>query len=152
MKIQTYLLFFLLTCSFFSCKKQKTVDQAQLDQDRINKYIADNNLNAQSTASGLHYVILSQGSGIQAIASSTVTVKYDGFLLDGSLFDQSTAAGATFPLSSVIRGWQEGIPFFKKGGKGTLLIPSALGYGNQTLSKIPANSVLIFNIELLDVK
>ena len=135
-----------------NCKKKKTVSQAETDENTINKYISDNKLNAQASGSGLHYVIASQGTGVQPNSGSVVTVKYDGFLIDGSLFDQSSSLGASFPLSSVIKGWQEGIPFFKKGGKGTLLIPSALGYGSQATGKIPANSVLIFNIELLDVK
>ncbi|MEI6409778.1 MAG: FKBP-type peptidyl-prolyl cis-trans isomerase [Bacteroidota bacterium] len=57
---------------------------------------------------------------------------------------------ATFPLSSLIKGWQEGIPLLKKGGKGTFFIPSALGYGSQDQGAIPANSVLIFEITLVD--
>ena len=57
----------------------------------------------------------------------------------------------TFPLSGVIQGWQEGIPLFKEGGSGILLIPSALGYGSQSVGSIPANSVLIFDINLIDV-
>jgi FKBP-type peptidyl-prolyl cis-trans isomerase FkpA len=149
---KTYILFALLVAFFVSCKKKNSLSQAETDENTIKKYIADNNLNAQKTSSGLYYVISSPGSGLQPIASSIVTVKYDGFLIDGSVFDQSTATGASFPLSNVIKGWQEGIPLFKKGGKGVLLIPSALGYGEQATGKIPANSVLIFNIELLDVK
>ena len=150
--IKTYLLLSLLIFSFFSCKKKSTLSQAETDENIITKYISDNNLNAQKTASGLHYVITAPGTGLQPNGSSVVTVKYDGLLINGSIFDQSTAMGASFPLSSVIQGWQEGIPLYKKGGKGTLLIPSALGYGAQATGKIPANSVLIFNIELLDVK
>jgi FKBP-type peptidyl-prolyl cis-trans isomerase FkpA len=73
-------------------------------------------------------------------------------LTDGSVFDQSNSAGVSFNLTSVIQGWQEGIPYFKKGGKGKLLIPSALGYGTQGTSGISPNSVLIFDINLLDVK
>jgi len=152
MKIQTYILLFLLACFFFGCKKRKTINQAEADENIINKYISDNNLNAQASGSGLHYVITSPGTGLQPNANSTVTVKYDGILINGTVFDQSSATGLSFPLSSVIKGWQEGIPLFKKGGKGTLLIPSALGYGDQATGKIPANSVLIFNLELLDVK
>ena len=66
-------------------------------------------------------------------------------------FDQSSSNGITFPLSGVIQGWQEGIPLFKEGGSGILLIPSALGYGSQSVGTIPANSVLIFDINLIDV-
>lgn len=135
---------------FFSCKKK--VDQATSDDRIIKQYISDHNLNATATGSGLYYVITTQGNGAQPNGNSTVTVKYKGYLTDGSVFDQTGNSGATFGLGNVIKGWQEGIPLFKKGGKGMLLIPSALGYGDQAQGSIPANSVLIFDIELLDVK
>nr|MBA3682346.1 FKBP-type peptidyl-prolyl cis-trans isomerase [Bacteroidota bacterium] len=88
----------------------------------------------------------------QPKSSSNVTVNYKGSLRDGTVFDQSGAAGISIGLNSVIEGWKEGIPLFKKGGKGVLLIPSALGYGDKATGKIPANSVLIFDIELLNVQ
>ncbi|MFN9955636.1 MAG: FKBP-type peptidyl-prolyl cis-trans isomerase, partial [bacterium] len=72
-------------------------------------------------------------------------------LLDGTIFDQTTGnQTATFPLANLIPGWQEGIPLLQKGGKGTFLLPSALGYGPNPVGPIPANSVLIFEIELID--
>jgi FKBP-type peptidyl-prolyl cis-trans isomerase FkpA len=135
----------------FSCKKKKISSQAKEDEKIITDYIAANNLNANATGSGLYYVITTQGTGAQPNSASTVTVKYKGYLKDGTVFDQSVN-GATFSLGSVIKGWQEGIPYFKKGGKGMLLIPSALGYGAQATGNIPANSVLIFDIDLVDVK
>ena len=149
-----YSFFFLFVFGLLtsSCKKNKKVSQTEVDEDIITKYIANNNLDAKATGSGLYYVISVAGSGAQPNASSNVTVKYKGTLTDGTVFDQSTSAGATFNLSGVIKGWQEGIPLFKKGGKGILLIPSALGYGDQATGKIPAASVLIFDVELLDVK
>lgn len=104
MKIQTHLLLLLLTCCFLSCKKKTTLTQAQTDENIITKYISDNKLTAIATGSGLHYVIATQGTGIQPNANSTVTVQYDGFLIDGTLFDQSLPTGATFPLTSVIKG------------------------------------------------
>ena len=130
------------------CKK---VDYEVLDNDIIQQYIIDNNLSAQSTGSGLYYVIDVPGTGENPTLSSNVTVAYTGSLTDGSVFDQSSANGITFPLSGVIQGWQEGIPLFKEGGSGILLIPSALGYGSQSVGSIPANSVLIFDINLIDV-
>jgi FKBP-type peptidyl-prolyl cis-trans isomerase FkpA len=145
-------LFILLSFSFCKKKKENKVDQAAEDEKIITQYISDNKLNATATGSGLYYVITSQGTGTQPISSSKVTVKYKGYLTNGSIFDQTTNVGATFSLSGVIQGWQEGIPLFKKGGKGMLLIPSALGYGAQAQGSIPANSVLIFDVELLDVR
>ncbi len=149
MKKILVLLFIVL--SFVSCKKRKTHTQAELDEKIITNYISDNHLNATATGSGLYYVITSQGTGAQPNANSSVTVNYKGSLKDGTVFDQSAPAGITFGLAGVIKGWQEGIPYFKKGGKGVLLIPSALGYGSQATGSIPANSVLIFDIELLNV-
>jgi FKBP-type peptidyl-prolyl cis-trans isomerase FkpA len=74
-------------------------------------------------------------------------VKYTGRLTNGSVFDSST--GATFALANLITGWQQGIPYIGKGGKITLYLPPSLGYGSQASGSIPANSILIFEIELI---
>jgi FKBP-type peptidyl-prolyl cis-trans isomerase FkpA len=132
-----------------SCKKP--VDYNQIDEDLIQQYITDNSLDAQPTGSGLYYVIDNPGNGSTADINSTVTVAYVGKLTDGTIFDQSSSMGTTFPLISVIQGWKEGIPLFKEGGSGILLIPSSLGYGSQAVGGIPANSVLIFEISLINV-
>ena len=142
----------VIVLSFLSCKKKSTATQAELDEKIITNYISDNNLNATATGSGLYYVMTTVGTGVQPNSNSNVTVSYRGTLKDGTIFDQSAPAGATFSLKSVIKGWQEGIPLFKKGGKGTLLIPSALGYGANATGSIPANSVLIFDIDLINVQ
>ena len=141
-------LFFFLFI-FSSCNKN--VDYTQLDEEIILQYILDNNLNAEPTGSGLYYVVNSTGNGDFPNINSIVTVAYKGTLTDGTIFDQSSSSGATFPLSNVIQGWQEGIPLFSEGGSGILLIPSDLGYGNQAIGSIPANSVLIFEVTLLNV-
>ena len=127
------------------------MDYTQLDEDKILQYISDNNLNAEPTGSGLYYVINSTGNGEFPNINSLVTVAYKGTLTDGTTFDQSSSNGITFPLSNVIQGWQEGIPLFSEGGSGILLIPSALGYGSQSVGNIPENSVLIFEVTLLNV-
>lgn len=140
----------LMPALLINCKKEQE-DFTARDQELIAQYIQDHNLDAQATASGLHYVIEEQGSGNFPTGSSNVTVKYKGYLTNGAIFDQSKDAGITFNLSQVIKGWQEGIPKFRAGGSGILLIPSALGYGGQARPDIPANSVLIFEIELKEV-
>ena len=142
----------VIVLSFLSCKKKSTATQAELDEKIITNYISDNNLTATATGSGLYYVMSTVGTGVQPNANSNVTVSYKGSLKDGTVFDQSSPSGATFSLKSVIKGWQEGIPLFKKGGKGMLLIPSALGYGANATGSIPANSVLIFDIDLINVQ
>lgn len=95
------------------------------------------------------------GTGAEATATSTVSAKYTGTLDDGTVFDSTDKHGGqaiSFPLSGVIKGWQEGIPGMKVGGKRKLVIPSELGYGAQGTSGIPPNSRLTFEIELTDVK
>lgn len=146
-----FILLVIVLC-FLSCKKKSTASQAELDEKIITNYISDHNLNATATGSGLYYVMTTVGTGAQPNINSNVTVNYKGSLKDGSIFDQTAPSGATFSLKSVIKGWQEGIPLFKKGGKGMLLIPSALGYGTSATGSIPANSVLIFDIDLLNVQ
>lgn len=110
----------------------------------------------QQTASGLVYRVDSAGDGAQAVAGKNVRVHYAGYLLDGTKFDSSFDRGQPieFPLGQgrVIRGWDEGIALFKVGGKGQLVIPSGLGYGARGVGSIPANSVLVFDIEVVEVK
>ena len=137
-----------IAISLFSCKKE---DQDKTDHEIISDYIADNNLDAKATGSGLYYVIEEPGTGRQPESNNYVKVAYRGYLANGKVFDESSAAGIKFKLTQVIDGWTEGVPLFKEGGKGKLLIPSKLGYGSQSTSGIPANSVLIFDIELIQV-
>lgn len=142
----------LAVIAFVGCKKFDPDEQADLDAAIIADYLVSNGLTAESSASGLHWIIDSLGTGSFPDLSSTVTVAYRGYFTDGSVFDQSSDSGATFPLSSVIEGWQEGIPKFKEDGAGTLLIPSALGYGNSEVGAIPKNSVLLFDVHLIDIQ
>ena len=123
-------------------------EQLKKDIALIQDYLADSNLTAQSTDSGLHYIIEEQGSGVKPIYSSIITVIYTGRLLNGEVFDSGEITNQLFQL---IEGWQEGMQLFNEGGKGMLLIPSALGYGNKSQGSIPANSVLIFDIHLKTV-
>ncbi|MFN0173708.1 MAG: FKBP-type peptidyl-prolyl cis-trans isomerase [Saprospiraceae bacterium] len=147
-----YLLFALCAILCFSCEKQLSFEQQlQADIKKIQEYLNDNNLTAQSTPSGLHYIITKEGSGGHPGISSSVTVNYTGKLLkNGDVFDQTNGTPRTFPLANLIKGWQEGIPLLRKGGKGTFLIPSALGYGPYGQGDVPANAPLIFDIELVN--
>jgi FKBP-type peptidyl-prolyl cis-trans isomerase len=107
-----------------------------------------------TTASGLQYEVVKEGTGANPIVSDTVKVDYVGKLLDGSTFDSSIERGqpAEFPLEGVIPGWIEGIQLMKVGGKIKLYIPSKLAYGtNGAGGKIAANSTLVFDVELLEI-
>lgn len=134
-----------------SCGKKKAQQQKEQDAKIIQDYITTNNLSAVATTSGLHYLIDTEGTGAGCNESSTVRVAYKGYLTNGTVFDQSPEAGVVFGLRNVILGWTEGIPYYKEGGSGTLLIPSALAYGPKKVGQIPKNSVLIFDIKLIEV-
>jgi FKBP-type peptidyl-prolyl cis-trans isomerase len=129
----------------------KNSEKAQRD-----KYLADNNITVEPTASGLYYIETEEGTGMKAMAGNTVTVHYTGRLLDGTIFDSSVDRGE--PLSfrlgagEVIKGWDEGIALMNEGGKATLIIPSDIAYGSRDGGTIPPYSTLVFDVELLSVE
>lgn len=106
------------------------------------------------TASGIQYEILTKGTGPQPKDTNTVKVHYEGFLLNGTKFDSSRDRGepATFPLNGVIKGWTEGVQLMNAGSRYKFYIPYQLGYGEQGAGeKIPGGSLLIFDVELLEI-
>jgi FKBP-type peptidyl-prolyl cis-trans isomerase FklB len=119
------------------------------------KYLEENakKEGIKTTASGLQYQVITEGEGERPTLESRVVTHYTGTLMDGKVFDSSIERGqpAEFPLNAVIQGWQEGIPLMKKGSRYRLFVPAALGYGENSPSTIPPNSVLIFDVELIDV-
>jgi FKBP-type peptidyl-prolyl cis-trans isomerase FklB len=110
----------------------------------------------KSTASGLQYKVLKAGTGVTPGPTDIATVHYEGKLLDGSVFDSSIKSGqpASFPVNRVIPGWVEVLQLMKVGDKWQLFIPSNLAYGADGTpdGTIAPNSVLVFEVELLDVK
>ncbi len=125
--------------------------KAEIEQNRIKKYITVQGLSGNYTDSGIFYVIEEHGEGGYPNLNSTVTVEYKGSFLNGNIFDQTTAGQTvSFSLKQVIPGWQQGIPLFQKGGRGKLIIPSRLGYGIRGMGGIPAHSVLVFDVKLVD--
>lgn len=129
-------------------------EQAKTDAEIIANFVSDKGLETKVTPSGIHYVIEKEGTGANPTINDKVTVHYKGTLLDGTEFDSSYKRNkpTTFPLKNVVRGWQEGIPLLKEGGSGKIIIPSGLAYGpRQVGAKIPPNSILIFDIELIEI-
>jgi len=106
------------------------------------------------TSSGLQFKVLRLGAGKKPVATSKVKVHYKGTLLDGTVFDESYSRGEPmeFELDKVIRGFQEGLMLMPAGSKFVFYIPPSLGYGDRAVGKIPPNSLLIFEVELFDVK
>jgi len=120
------------------------------------KFLEQNKKNegVQSTSSGLQYQFLRQGNGgATPTASDKVEVHYHGSLIDGTVFDSSVNRGQTitFGLSQVIPGWTEGLQLMSEGDKLRLFIPSELAYGKRSAGKIPPNSTLIFDVELIKI-
>jgi len=107
-----------------------------------------------STESGLQYEVISEGDGPKPADTSTVTVFYEGALIDGTIFESSfeTNDSVTFPLNGVIPGWTEGVQLMSLGSTYKFYIPSNMAYGPRDTGPIPGNSVLIFKIELLGIE
>ena len=153
-----YVLLTFVSLLFVSCLpdlksdiETQPVDYTVQNEKEIKDYIAKNNLDAQKSNTGLYYVITEPGTGKQPPANSDVRVAYKGYFTSGKIFDQSKPEGIDFGLYQVIKGWTEGIQYFKEGGSGMLLVPAHLGYGNG-VSGIPGGSVLAFDVKLIAVK
>lgn len=131
------------------------MSQAALDAGKA--FLAENSKKPGviTTASGLQYLILTEGTGKSPKATDTVVVNYRGTLLNGVEFDSSYLAGrepAEFPLNRVIKGWTEGLQTMKESGKTRFFIPSQLAYGTRGAGiDIGPNETLIFEVELLKV-
>jgi FKBP-type peptidyl-prolyl cis-trans isomerase FklB len=128
-------------------EKNKTEGEAFLAKNKAREGV-------KTTASGLQYEVLKEGTGPAPKATDTVTVNYKGTLMDGSTFDSSYDRGepATFVLNQVIPGWTEGVQLMKVGSKYKFYIPAALGYGERGAGNvIGPNAPLIFEVELLSI-
>ena len=132
--------------------QKKQEEQEKMSQKNLEELSSG----TQITASGLRYSITQEGKGKYPKEGDEVSVHYTGTLLDGTKFDSSLDRGEpiTFPIGvgRVIPGWDEGISLLKVGGKATLIIPPELGYGSRAIGPIPANSTLIFDVELVAIK
>jgi FKBP-type peptidyl-prolyl cis-trans isomerase len=141
--------------------EQKSAGQRQTDDKILQDYFTQNKITPAKTASGLYYVMSKEGAGETAKPGQTVTVNYTGKLLDGTPFDSNVDPQfqhvEPFPFmlgqGQVIPGWDEGVALMKKGGKATFYIPSTLAYGPEGREpKIPANAILVFEVEVTDIK
>ncbi|TAG98530.1 MAG: peptidylprolyl isomerase [Sphingobacteriales bacterium] len=153
----------LILALLSSCKKD---DECKLSPPAIvapaneiqavKDYLTSKSITAIQDPSGVFYVNTQEGTGAASpTVCNTVVVKYKGTFTNGNVFDDSGSSSISFPLEQLIVGWQIIIPKMKKGGKATLYIPPTLGYGSRDIVQngvviIPANSILIFDIELLN--
>lgn len=134
------------TCTFDECAFLVPATEVQ----DVEEYLTANSITATKHCSGMYYTILDPGAGIAPQICNSVGVKYIGKLTDGQTFDESTDP-VIFNLGTLIGGWQLGITLIKPGGKIRLFIPPSLGYGSQATGSVPANSILVFDIDLVAV-
>lgn len=140
-------------CHYNPCEKVATAGEIQFWQDYFNTH----SITAVQHCSGLFYEIIAPGSGPSPGVCSSVIVRYKGYFTNGVVFDE-LALGVNINLRNLINGWRNGLPQIKKGGRIILYIPPSLGYGNQDIKDqngnvvIPANSFLIFEVDLDDVR
>ena len=138
----------------------KNSDNKKVSSENIaigNDFLAQNKVNEDvlETASGLQYQILTKGEGnVHPSANSTVKVHYHGALLDGTVFDSSVERNEpiSFALNRVIAGWTEGVQLMLVGDKFKFFIPSKLAYGDSATGKIKPGSLLVFEVELLEIQ
>ena len=145
---------------YFAQQEQKInaqrAEQGKAQKEAGEKYLAENakKEGVITMKSGLQYKVLTEGNGKQPTAKDTVKCHYEGFLIDGTVFDSSVQRGepATFPLQQVIAGWTEGLQLMKEGAKYRFFIPYRLGYGEGGAgASIPPYATLIFDVELIQV-
>lgn len=135
-----FILLLAVAVLFGACKKDEEpsgIDQKADDHEKIEQYVADNNLDGQFTDSGLYYVINETGNNDHPDLTSVITVSYNGYYINGDLLDSGNFF--TSKLSGLIEGWKEGIPLIGTAGKIKLILPSHLGYGN---------GIIIFDVTL----
>lgn len=159
----------IICLSFYSCIKKTddctytelSIKAPEAEVAKIEEYLDSKNITATKDDAGFYYTIQDTGSGLSPDVCSIISVKYTGTLATDSIFDKTTGDPANFRLGQLIAGWQKGLPHIKVGGKMKLFIPPSLGYGYQDVTRqdnqgnsivvVPANSMLIFDLELVSV-
>jgi FKBP-type peptidyl-prolyl cis-trans isomerase FklB len=136
----------------------KAQERAKANKAKGDQWLAENatkpGIQKAASNSGLQYKVLQEGSGESPKPTDRVSVKYTGKLIDGTVFDSTDQGGGQprqFMVNGVIPGWSEALQLMKKGAKWEIYIPSQLAYGERAQRNIPANSALIFEVELLDI-
>lgn len=132
-------------------KQADSAITAVKEREVIIAAIRNGQIDTTGSSNGVFYKILREGNGDAPTLADTVVVHYKGTLLNGFVFDETKEKTASFPLKRLIKGWQAGLPFCRQGGQIRLIIPSYLAYSIRNLGDIPPNSILIFDIELVQV-
>jgi FKBP-type peptidyl-prolyl cis-trans isomerase FkpA len=146
-------LFGLFTTLFLaSCSSYSDHELDEFDRE-IQTYLREKGIhNAERTETGLYYSILEQGDGRSIPVDAIISCRYKGYLTNGRPFDSQLGEPVDLRLKQLIPGWREAMMYMHVGTRAHLFIPPQLGYKNQQKGEIPENSVLIFDIEIIDVK
>jgi FKBP-type peptidyl-prolyl cis-trans isomerase len=144
---------FLLLFGSTSCLKDNSCQNktVQSEQAAITAYAVANSITGTSHSSGVYYQVTTPGSGVTPSVTSQVSVRYTGKLMDGTVFDSQTGSPVTFGLGGTIPGFQIALQLVQKGGTIKFIIPSSLAYGCSGTNGIPGNSILFFEVQLVDV-
>ncbi|MFL5809796.1 MAG: FKBP-type peptidyl-prolyl cis-trans isomerase [Flavisolibacter sp.] len=131
-----------------------SVQEFLIEKQQIENAIAAGQTDVKENIDGVYYKIVNEGTGRQVALTDIVTVNYKGYLFgNGEVFDETKDKPATFPLNRLIKGWQLAVPLLKVGGKIKMVIPSAMAYSiRPRAAKIPPNSILVFEVEVVDAK
>jgi FKBP-type peptidyl-prolyl cis-trans isomerase len=161
-KIKQSLILIALSITLFSCGGESTTIETESEKAytetefdvQITKYLESNDWDTQRTETGLYISIENEGGEKKPTVNDFLTVKYTAFLLNGVVFDDTKGQPIQFPfpVSDLIPGWQEGLSYLGKGGKGKFIIPPHLAFGDQVSGPIPANSVITIDIEVIDIQ
>lgn len=139
-------LFILASCSTYSDDQLNEFDK------EIKSYLKKESIECNRSSSGLYYKIIEQGEGRNIQFTDVVSFKYKGSLLDGTVFDDHSEEAVEFKVKELIGAWKEIMLELKEGGKAFLVAPPQLGYGTNKLEKIPESSIIVFNLEVIEVK
>jgi FKBP-type peptidyl-prolyl cis-trans isomerase FklB len=163
--MQKFVLFSLTLLLLVACSPDQGAgtgaqkESSMADKDTVDEgkaWLAENakKEGVLMTESGLQYQVINSGEGASPALNDVVVTHYTGAFLDGKVFDSSVERGqpAEFPVSGVIKAWTEALQMMKEGDKWTLFVPPELGYGERGVGPIPGNTVLIFDVELIEVK
>jgi FKBP-type peptidyl-prolyl cis-trans isomerase FkpA len=145
----------ILIILFTACSKDKSCKPRSVDSEtaQMQAFAATNGITATRHSSGLYYEIISSGNGKIPSPNSKIRITYTGKFMNGATFDELTTPNTqAWSLNELIQGWAIGIPLIKEGGRIKLIIPSSLGYGCEQYYTIPGNSVLYFDVTLVEVQ
>jgi len=156
-KVCAVVLFYMVFV--FGCKKteEANYDPSEIEAAQMKDWLdanVNNNKNIDTTTTGLYYIVDKVGPGPKVITGDSLTVKYTGMFMDGTVFDASSSYSYVHKATGqrMIQGWEEGIEVLNKGGSAIFLIPSAKAYGDYGYAIIPPFSPLVFTIEVIDIK